>query len=810
MKTIIIVGIIVASAIMIMFGIKKRIYKKTTMDSTEKGSGLNWTVKMEYKSEAFIQETGLRPRVRIVPDNAEYKSDIFTHRQILVSQKNTTHPQKEEKISYEDFNKLFNVENRTSQHTQYDKDNKIPAVSDYSKPKVTKTVQNKIEYLKGVTQSIGKKEKFIFFQEQKDISKLTINYQKDLNEKQFYAATTIDGPLLIIAGAGSGKTRTLSYRVAYMVESGIHPDNILLLTFTRKASKEMLERSNALLKNRNINIAGGTFHAFANSILRKYSNVLGLNPNFTIIDTIDSQDVIDLVRRELKFEKREKAFPRKKIIQSIISKSRNCRLTIKQIINQDYKGIKEFSDDIVEIYKYYKEYNRSHRQYDYDDLLEILYESLKKNDKFKKLIQQKFTHVMVDEFQDTNILQKQIVDIIAEMTKNIMVVGDDSQSIYAFRGANFENILIFPETYQDCKVIKLEQNYRSKQNLLDFTNDIVEHFSLGYKKQLFSKDNRAGYPTVSRFYDQGKEAEWIVKQIINLQEKEVSLKNISVLYRAGYHSNFLQAELIKRMIPFVVFGGIRFIERRHVKDIIAYLRIMLNPIDAVSWNRILKILPEIGNVTASNIIHNIHQNEGRIDFSAFRGKKYFEELSKLQNVLNANLTPEESIVTKIDNLKKYYTPILKSLENDYVMRLQDIDVLISLATKYNTDLEKYLTDFALDPPSNKIQDSTLPSVNESDDDKLVLSTVHSAKGLEWNYVFILHMLDGLFPSAKSLNKIEDLEEERRLFYVATTRAKDELYITMPSMVASYDAFFTMPSRFISEINDNKYKYFLGE
>jgi DNA helicase II / ATP-dependent DNA helicase PcrA len=684
----------------------------------------------------------------------------------------------------------------------------IPSTTKFSAPKITNEVESKIRKLQKISAGIEKK----FQRENTDYvlnERYKVDYKSELNQAQISAATTVDGPLLIIAGAGSGKTKTLSYRVAFMMESGISPENILLLTFTRKASKEMLDRTKKLLKERNINsISGGTFHSFANLLLRQYSKFLNINPNFTILDTTDSEDVIDLVKKELTFEKKDKTFPRKKLIFKIISKSRNCGISIKDIIEREYSGIKEFIDDIISIEKNYQKHKNEHNQYDYDDLLEQLYTYLCENNKFKDLIQEKYKYILVDEFQDTNNMQKNIVDTIASKYKNIMVVGDDSQSIYSFRGANFENILLFPETYPNCKVIKLEQNYRSRQNILDFTNEIVKNFTLGYKKKLFSNNNISGLPKVLRFYDGEKEAEWIVNKIIELQEKQVSLNNIAVLYRATYHSNYIQAELIKRNMPFVVYGGIKFIERRHIRDIIAYLRIIQNVFDAVSWNRILTILTAIGDLTAKKIIQSIEYNKGIIDFSEFKGKKFYNDITKLETALAENSNPQVSVVEKIKSLKEYYTPVLKSAENDYEVRLQDIDVLITLATKYN-ELEKFLSDFALEPPSNKVQDSVVPIVDDVDD-KLILSTIHSAKGLEWNYVFIPHTLDGLFPSAKALSNIETLDEERRMFYVATTRPRDELYISMPSMFASYGAVFTKPSRFIAEIEKNKYEYILGE
>ncbi|MHA1331367.1 MAG: ATP-dependent helicase [Candidatus Hodarchaeales archaeon] len=702
------------------------------------------------------------------------------------------------------FRQTFTLEFNNNQEVSMNEDITTISINKYNQPKVTSDVQKKIDRLQNITKSIEKN--LIQTTSKKErLKKFKIDYEKSLNEMQYIAATTIEGPLLVIAGAGSGKTRTIVYRVAFLLENGIPPQQILLLTFTRKAANEMLARTTSLLNDmRCQKVMGGTFHSFANYLLRKYSKFLNISPNFTIIDTVDSEDVIDLIRHELRFEKRNRAFPRKSRIQEIISKARNCNITIREVINREFKGLTEFVEDIELIEKAYSEYKKANNLFDYDDLMEFLRDSLKTNLQFRRSVQENFRYIMVDEFQDTNIIQKEIVDLIAERYRNIMVVGDDSQSIYSFRGANFENILRFPETYPDCKFIKLEQNYRSTQNILNFTNSIINNAKIGYKKRLFSTKTGGHKPIVKKFYNEEDEAEYIVSKILEIREREIPLNQIAVLYRASYHSNFIQAELFKRNIPYVVFGGIRFVERRHVKDIIAYLRIILNPFDAVSWNRVLKLIPGIGNVTASKIVSHIHKLNGKIDFSSFANYKYSSDLEKLGCVLNQASKQEVTIPEKIEILKDYYSPILKNIESDYEVRLMDIDVLYSLACKYD-DLEKFLSDFALDPPSNKYQNQTSPLINETEDKPLVLSTVHSAKGLEWNTVFIPHLLDGLFPSERSIENIEELEEERRLFYVACTRAKEQLFLTMPSHVALWDAFFTLPSRFLVEVEKEKYE-----
>lgn len=692
------------------------------------------------------------------------------------------------------------------------KNNEIPLKNEYDIPKISKSTKNKIEYLNTIIDNIEKIQndnKVTTFFENKNYK---INYEKELNERQLEAVQTIENPLLIIAGAGTGKTKTLSYRVAYMLENSINPENILLLTFTRKAAKEMIDRTKMLLQLNNINIQGGTFHSFANIVLRKYYKLLGIQPNFTIIDTIDSEDIIDLIKRDLDLKTiKDKGNIRKSTIHKIISKSRNLQTTIKKVIKKEYLGYEDFADDINIIYEHYIEYNKKHFIYDYDDLLIALRDSLKTNKEFKEILQNKYKYIMVDEFQDTNIIQKEIVDLLSDKYKNIMVVGDDSQSIYSFRGANYENILRFPETYPDCKIIKLEKNYRSRQDILNFSNNIINNFTIGYKKELYSDNKSEAIVDVKRFFDQEKEAEWIAGKIVELHNQNISLNNIAVLYRAGFHSNFLQVALTSKMINFVVYGGIKFSERKHIKDIMAYLKIILNPLDIVSWNRILNRIEGIGNVTARKVVNEIEKNNGIINFDSFKSKKYFSELIKLGDTIKNNTDDNISVVKKIENLKLYYEPIIKDMEDDYKDRLLDIDVLITLAVEYNNNLEKFISDFALDPPSNQIQQESKPLIGQLENEALTLSTVHSAKGLEWEYVFVIHMLDGLFPSERALENIETLDEERRLFYVACTRAKSKLYITMPSVISQYNySIFDKPSRFISEINNKYYNYSLDE
>lgn len=663
-------------------------------------------------------------------------------------------------------------------------------------------IENKIRELTEIVHSIESK-----LPDDKEIelnSGYKINYKNELNKSQLTAVTTIRGPVLVIAGAGSGKTRVIVHRVAYMLENNVDPCEILLLTFTRKAAGEMLSRVQSLLQNDNAQkIFGGTFHSFSNYILRKYAGLLGINPSFTIIDSEDAADTIDLVKSELKIEKKEKAFPKKHRLQEIYSSARNRNMTIRSVVMNDFQGLIEYIDQIELIGRGYEKYKKAARIYDYDDLMDVLRDSLRDNVLFRRRLNEKFRYIMVDEYQDTNVVQKEIVEYLAETHRNILVVGDDAQSIYSFRGANYENILRFPQKYPECSVIKIEENYRSNQKILDFTNEIIVNSRIGYKKKLYSRMLYDQLPVVRKFYDQQAEAEFIVDRILEYREKGVQLNHVAILVRAFWHARYIELELNRRSIPYIAVGGLAFNERKHVKDIISYLRIIHNHYDAVAWHRVLKYLPGVGLVTARKIIEGIVTSDG-LSIEHFKKAKFSDALEMLVRMLTEAETAH-SVAAKIEIVKEYYTPILKAEEPDYPVRLLDISVLVDLASKYDK-LDRFLTDFALDPPSKKFGSKTVPLIDEGEDKPLTISTIHSAKGLEWYSVIIPHALDGLIPSVRSVSNLEELEEERRLFYVACSRAKQELIITMPSYVATYNAFLSYPSRFLVEISKDKFRF----
>lgn len=663
-------------------------------------------------------------------------------------------------------------------------------------------LSNHLKELKVITESI--ENRLVDIHQPFDAGKFKINYAQELNSQQLAAVCMLKHPLLVIAGAGSGKTRVITYKVSYLIEQGYEPNQLLLLTFTRKAANEMLSRVQQLLRSKSITgVLGGTFHAFANFALRKYHALTGLSANFTIVDGEDVADIISLLKAELNLtpKKGGKHFPKSATIQTILSKSKNLELGIGDTILEYFPDNERHIEDIEKINKVLIAYKRRSNLMDYDDLIDMLRNKLRENDVFRKTLQKQIAYTLVDEYQDTNTIQREIVELITADSGKVTVVGDDAQSIYSFRGANFENILRFPQSFPDCKVVKIEENYRSNQPILDFTNDIALNARVGFKKKLFSRIKNGKKPLVKRFTDTQTEAEFIVDTIMAMKENDLEYKDFAVLTRASWQSNFVQAELMKRNIPFVVVGGIKFSERRHVKDMVSFLKILMNPMDAVAWHRILKLLEGIGDVRAKEIITIIHQQAGNINPKNFESKKHIDSLKPLMTLLN-ELQGVETPAMVIPRIYEFYKPILQQIEDDFQARKIDLEIFAEIASKYE-DLEKFLTDFTLEPPANRYQDKSVP-FNEGDEKPLTISTIHSAKGLEWYAVFIPFVLDGIIPSVRSSGSLQELEEERRLFYVACTRAKEHLFLTMPAYVASWGTVFTKPTRFLNEIAKNYY------
>lgn len=633
-----------------------------------------------------------------------------------------------------------------------------------------------------------------------DEARFSINYRHELNEAQFDAASSVEGNYLVIAGAGTGKTRTLVYRVARLIESGYDPSSILLLTFTRKAAREMMGRAALLLDNRCSKINGGTFHSFANLTLRKYSKSLGMDSSFTILDQGDSEDVINLIRGQLNLAEMKKRFPNKQTLLKVISLKVNTGKTIEEILEEDYPHFSIFTDKFYEIDRNYEEYKRRNNLLDYDDLLVYLKLFLAQKTSAASNLLSNIKFIMVDEYQDTNKLQADIVKALSKINNNVMVVGDDSQSIYSFRGANFKNIMDFPSLFSGVKLIKLEENYRSTQSILDFTNQIIERAVEKYPKVLYTRKKEGEPPAIVSAINENMQSRFIVDRILELREEGTALSEIAVLFRSSYFSFDLEIELNKANIPFVKFGGMKFVEAAHVKDVLAFLRIAMNPRDFVSWYRVLLLHEGIGPKKAQNFIDEINLTGFSFDKKpeALRMLNYFSNIEDLILLVLELRGKKRSPAENLDLILNYYNPLFKDKYDDFNKRRKDLDVLINISVNYK-DAETFLSDMAIEPPQDSVTDI---EAEDKENEHVTLSTIHSAKGLEWHSVFIIHAMEGFFPSAQSIDSIDNLEEERRLMYVASTRAKQNLYITYPMNIFDRISGHTIskPSRFISDIN----------
>lgn len=634
-----------------------------------------------------------------------------------------------------------------------------------------------------------------------DESRFQINYKNELNPSQYEAVVSTDGAYLVIAGAGTGKTRTLVYRVARLVEMGVDPKAILLLTFTRKAANEMMNRASILLDNRCSKINGGTFHSFANITLRKYGKAVGIDPGFTILDQGDSEDVVNLIRSRLNLAAVKKRFPTKQTIFKIFSYSVNTGRSIEEILEEEYPHFFEFIDVILDIQKVYAAYKQNNNLLDYDDLLIYLNRFLNERSPAAKSFLSGIKYVMVDEYQDTNKVQAEIVQGLAFYNNNVMVVGDDSQSIYSFRGADFKNIMEFPELFKGVSVIKLEENYRSTQEILNFANHIIDSALEKYPKFLFTRKTGGELPAIISATTENMQSKFIVDRILELREEGVPLKEIAVLFRSSYSSFDLEIELNKANIPFIKFGGMKFIETAHVKDVLAFLRIAANPKDLVSWLRVLLLHEGIGPKTAQKILDEISVSRLNIKSNpeAVVSAKYNDKIVGLFVLLNKLHTKESSPTEKAEMVMDYYYPIFKGKYDDFNKRKKDLDILLNITENYKS-LDSLLADMALDPPRDSVVDV---DAETKEDEYVTLSTIHSAKGLEWHSLFIIHAMEGFFPSSQSFDDIEALEEERRLMYVASTRAKQNLYISYPMNIFDREKgmTFSKPSRFIAGITE---------
>ncbi|HMH02594.1 MAG TPA: UvrD-helicase domain-containing protein [Candidatus Udaeobacter sp.] len=658
-----------------------------------------------------------------------------------------------------------------------------------------------------------------------------VDYAAELNEQQLAAVTAAPGPLLVIAGAGSGKTRTLTYRVAYLLENGIDPRNILLLTFTNRAAREMLGRVANLMPVDASGLWGGTFHSIGNRILRRHGSALGYSSGFTIMDREDQKDLIDAVVISAGIDPKEIRFPKGDVLAEIFSFVVNTEKPMEELLAEKFPYFLPLLEKIHDVRGRYEKKKKATNSMDFDDLLQKTLSMFQQHERIAEIYRRQFQFILVDEYQDTNKIQADLVDLLAHDHRNVMVVGDDAQSIYSWRGANFQNILEFPKRYPDARVFKIEMNYRSVPEILDVANAAIAANVHQFRKRLSAtRESKALKPALVALNDGAEQAQFVAQRILELRDENVDLNDIAVLYRAHYHAVELQLELSRRGIPYQITSGIRFFEQAHIKDVTAFVRFVANPRDEVAFKRMAKLLPGIGNRTAENL-WRAWENSLAVVAGADRGPEGTSPQAGVSeppqadynigktllamNVPMKSRKPWEQLAHTLDEIapagrpnmpSEMITSVVEAIYDDYAkanftnyeLRREDLNQLAIFARQFK-DVHEFLSQLAL--ISNV--DAEAASVQAGDKEAVNLSSVHQAKGLEFHTVFVIWLTDGMFPSNRSLDTRDALEEERRLFYVAITRARDELYLTYPQMRLSggYGDVFQRPSRFLQEIPD---------
>ena len=626
------------------------------------------------------------------------------------------------------------------------------------------------------------------------------DFSAELNPEQLTAATHGDGSLLVIAGAGTGKTRTLIYRVAHLIDRGVRPERILLLTFTRRAAQEMLSRVERLAGTASNQVHGGTFHATGHRLLRRFGQAVGMPEGFSIMDQGDAVDLIGIARASLGVGKKEKRFPKKETLHWIYSRHVNTEKPLDDILHEEYPAFLDFSQEFTRIFAEYIARKQERALVDYDDLLLcwalLLGDSAlgARPSALAETIAGLYDHVLVDEFQDTNQLQFRILHGMCKAHRNITAVGDDAQSIYSFRGAAPRNILDFPKRFPGTRLVTLEQNYRSVQPILDVTNTVISRAHERFTKNLWTKRAGGERPWLVTIQDEKEQTRFVVDRILELHEEGVPLREMCVLFRAGYMSADLEIELASRNVPFEKWGGLKFLEAAHVKDVVAFLRVIDNPRDEVSWYRILMLMPGIGDTTARALMTSMAERGWDPDALTHwtappRARDAHRALSQLLRSLRGQVpraearsrepraeSREPSVSTEIDLIRQLYDDLLRDRYDRPEPRLADLDQLRTIAAGFPSR-SAFLSTIALEPPQSS-QDLA-EGGSETEDDALVLSTAHSSKGKEWDAVFLIWAVDGWFPLARATEDEAELEEERRLMYVAMTRARNHLAVTYP-------------------------------
>jgi DNA helicase-2/ATP-dependent DNA helicase PcrA len=630
-----------------------------------------------------------------------------------------------------------------------------------------------------------------------------IDYAAELNEQQLAAVTSPGGASLVIAGAGSGKTRTLTYRVAWLLENGVQPWQILLLTFTNKAAREMTGRVAELLGPGADGIWGGTFHSIGNRILRRHAETIGFKPGFSILDREDQTDLLKSVAHDIGTP-RDKRFPKPDVLAELFSLSSNTGDPLDVLVHDRFGYFEGMSDAIVAVRHTYEKRKVAANAMDFDDLLIRTNQLLREHPEIGEHYREQFRHVLVDEYQDTNLVQAELVHLLGSRHGNIMVVGDDAQSIYSWRGANFENILKFPERYAGAQTYRIETNYRSVPGILDVANAAIKGNARQFEKNLRAWRQAGGRPVLAEAPTNNDQAAYVAQQILELNRQGLEFREMAVLYRAHFHSMEIQLELTRRGIPFEVTSGLRFFEQAHVKDVAAFLKFALNPSDETAFRRMVRLLPGVGEKTADSLWNVVKAGAAsaapfgevlRMAKPPARAAKVWEQLAATLDEIAPErqpIAPDRAIETVMEAV---YEDYMKAEFANYENRREDLRTLTGYARQFSS-LEEFLAQIAL-----------LTNVDgagarqDTDTDRVVLSSVHQAKGLEWRAVFVIWLTEGMFPGSRSLEKPDSLEEERRLFYVAITRGRDHLHLCYPliRLNSGYGEPFQRRSRFLAEI-----------
>jgi len=659
-----------------------------------------------------------------------------------------------------------------------------------------------------------------------------IDYAAELNEQQLAAVTAPPGPLLVIAGAGSGKTRTLTYRVAYLLENGVDARNILLLTFTNKAARQMLDRVSNLLPVDAAGIWGGTFHSIGNRMLRRHGSPLGYSSGFTIMDREDQKDLIATVVASSGIDSKEMRFPKADVLADIFSFVVNTERPMEELLAEKFPYFLPLLEQIKDVQSRYERKKKATNSLDFDDLLEKTLRMLLQHEHIARVYRRQFQFILVDEYQDTNKIQADFIDILAREHQNVMVVGDDAQSIYSWRGANFQNILEFPKRYPKAQVFRIELNYRSVPEILEVANSAIAANVKQFKKNLSAtRDSKAMKPALIALNDGSEQAQFVAQRVLELRDEGVQLNEIAVLYRAHYHAVELQLEFSRRGIPYQITSGIRFFEQAHIKDVASFIRFVANPRDEVAFKRMVRLLPGIGGKIAENLWSGWEKSLDSAPVAAVadrgpgstppateeaaagdygygigerllklnvntRSKKMWEQLAQTLDEIAPHGKPNPPSAMIVSVVEAIYDDYAKANFTNYELRREDLNQLASFARQFS-NAQEFLSQLAL---ISNVDAEPTPNA-AADNETVNLSSVHQAKGLEFHTVFVIWLTDGMFPSSRSLETRDAVEEERRLFYVAITRARDELYLSYPHMRlnAGFGDVFQRPSRFLKEI-----------